>query len=64
MEQLNRIFEGELSDTDMISYAEATVDKVMEDSEVVLQARNNESLDQFAKLITGMVYGKVREKSA
>lgn len=101
VEQLNRIFEGELSDADMISYAEATVDKVMEDSEVVLQARNNDSLDQFAngrirdaipsaivhmmtahtemtqqvmantetmkqfaKLITGMVYGKVREKSA
>jgi hypothetical protein len=36
----------------------------MEDNEVVLQARNNDTLDQFAKLITEMVYGKVREESA
>lgn len=101
VDQLNKIFEGELSDADMFSYAEATVDKVMEDNEVVLQARNNDTLDQFAngkitdaipsaivhmmtahtemtqqvmantetmkqfaRLITEMVYGKVREESA
>jgi len=101
VEQLNRIFEGELTDSDMVNYAEATADKVMEDGEVVLQARNNTSLDQFAngkirtaipdavlqmmeahtemtrqvmanpetmarfaELITGIVYGKVRDDTA
>ncbi|MFW5827276.1 MAG: type I restriction endonuclease subunit R [Alkalispirochaeta sp.] len=52
--QLNKIFEGDLSDADMVNYAEATRDKVMEDSEVVIQAQNNESLDQFAN-------GKIRD---
>jgi type I restriction enzyme R subunit len=54
VEQLNKIFEGELSDADMVHYAEATRDKVMEDNEVILQAMNNDSLDQFAN-------GKVKE---
>jgi len=54
VEQLNKIFEGELSDSDMVHYAQATCDKVMEDNEVVLQARNNDTLDQFAN-------GKVKD---
>jgi type I restriction enzyme R subunit len=54
VEQLNKIFEGELSDADMVHYAEATRDKVMEDNEVILQAMNNDSLDQFAN-------GKVKD---
>jgi PBP1b-binding outer membrane lipoprotein LpoB len=37
-----------------VHYAEATRDKVMEDNEVILQAMNNDSLDQFAN-------GKVKE---
>jgi type I restriction enzyme R subunit len=48
VEQMNEIFEGELSDADVISYAEGVRDKLMEDREVALQARNNASLDQFA----------------
>lgn len=54
IEQLNKIFEGELTDSDMVNYAQAARDKVMEDNEVVLQARNNDTLDQFAN-------GKVKE---
>jgi type I restriction enzyme R subunit len=48
VEQMNQIFEGELTDADLISYAEGVRDKLMEDREVALQARNNASLDQFA----------------
>ena len=48
VEQLNQIFEGEISDADVIHYAEGVRDKLMEDREVALQARNNASLDQFA----------------
>ncbi|MFP4638600.1 MAG: type I restriction endonuclease subunit R [Spirochaetaceae bacterium] len=48
VEQMNQIFEGELSDADVIHYAEGVRDKLMEDREVALQARNNASLDQFA----------------
>ncbi len=44
VEQMNGIFEGELSDADVISYAEGVRDKVLEDGEVALQARNNASL--------------------
>ena len=48
VEQMNEIFEGELSDADVITYAEGIRDKALEDREVTLQARNNVSLDQFA----------------
>ena len=48
VEQMNQIFEGELSDADVIHYAERVRDKLMEDREVALQAPNNASLDQFA----------------
>jgi type I restriction enzyme R subunit len=52
--QLNLIFEDELTDNDMVNYAEGIRDKVMEDTEVALQAMNNTSIDQFAN-------GKIRQ---
>ena len=54
VKQLNMIFEDDLTDSDMINYAEGVRDKVLEDSEVALQAMNNTSIDQFAN-------GKIRE---
>ena len=48
VDQLNMIFEDEHTDNDMINYAEGVRDKVMEDTEVTLQAINNTSIDQFA----------------
>lgn len=41
IEQLNLIFEGELSDSDLVNYAFAVRDKLMENETLKAQARNN-----------------------
>jgi type I restriction enzyme R subunit len=47
VEQLNLIFEGELTDGDLINYTHGIRDKVMEDADVALEAKSN-TLDRFA----------------
>lgn len=41
IEQLNLIFEGELSDTDLVNYAYTVTDKLMENETLRTQAQNN-----------------------
>jgi len=41
IEQLNLIFEGELSDTDLVNYAYSVRDKLLENNTLRTQARNN-----------------------
>lgn len=41
IEQLNMIFEGELSDTDLVNYAYSVRDKLLENETLRTQARNN-----------------------
>jgi len=41
IEQLNLVFEGDLSDTDLVNYAHAVRDKLLENEVLRTQARNN-----------------------
>jgi type I restriction enzyme, R subunit len=46
--KLNEIFEGQLTDNDVVNYAIGVRDKLMENDDLALQAANN-SKDQFAQ---------------
>lgn len=57
IQQLNDLFEGELTGSDMINYANAVKDKLMESEDLALQAANN-TKPQFA---LGDIRGMVTE---